>query len=302
MAGLHCGLLLYLLPCLAQLTDQFGESSNCGTISIKCGTHAEIPCSADSNLTSATVVGPVNTSTSKTNPCLNMSPPTSQDGRLQLTWSVNTANLHINHVQHSDAGTYCFYLKTKDSSGVFYQADLQIEGPSEIPQISVGWMDMKIVCQATGGCPVGTIQWADGSGTNWTKSATSEEKNGVLTSTLLLQKSSVMAEYYCTVTYWHLDKTESQTRHIPKRQPIKKPGDPGDSEELNDAMYFLVAVAVLICALLVLGIYCRGRCVHQANDVLGQSSPLGPPVMDDIEMAAGAQSSETARLHSSPST
>ncbi|XP_078510769.1 uncharacterized protein LOC144770266 [Lissotriton helveticus] len=296
MAGLHCGLLLYVMPCLVQLTDQFGEPINCGTILGKCGTNAEISCSAGSDLKNESMVGCDNTSTCKTNICLKMTSPT-QDGRLQVTWSGNTAHLLISRVQHSDAGTYCFYLKTKDSYGD-YQADLQIEGSSDVPNISVDCKktDMKIVCQATGGCPVGTIQWADGSGTNWTQSATSEEKNGVLTSTLLLQKSSIMTEYCCTVTYWLLNKTESQTRCINEGPDPLKSVDPVDSEGPNYALYILVPVAILICALLVLRIYYQRRCVHQANDVPGQSSPSDPLVLNDIEMAAGAQSSSQMAL------
>ncbi|KAJ1130382.1 hypothetical protein NDU88_008735 [Pleurodeles waltl] len=264
------------MPSLVQLTDQFSQKRYCGNSIKKCGTNAEIQCSANRSITYARVEQINHSRIGDT--ILDMSHHTTQNGRLHLTLNGSTASLHINNVKHSDAGTYQFYLRSENDSGFLYSADLKIEGPSEIPQISVKWMDMKIVCQVTGGCPAGTIQWADGSGTNWTRSASSEEKNGVLTSTLLLQKSSIMAEYYCTVTYWYQDKTESETCFISKEEESQCKGQnslksehPGDSEKPNNALYFLVAVPVLICALLALRIYCRRRFVHQGSRVPGMA-------------------------------
>ncbi|XP_069510723.1 uncharacterized protein [Ambystoma mexicanum] len=178
-----------------------------------CGRQAVISCNIPGMiLESVCPVIPVNRKERAESDCLSRENSTSSDGRLQLSMSGSTVELHFRPAKLGDQGSYQWFFQGNERHSLL-RSVLTIEETSEEPSISVEEEDLNVVCKAVGGCPE-QIHWRDSNGKTWTQSATFEEKADAITSTLLLQGSTNQTVYYCTVTYRQLNKTSNATKSI----------------------------------------------------------------------------------------
>ncbi|XP_058258517.1 uncharacterized protein zgc:174863 isoform X1 [Hemibagrus wyckioides] len=174
----------------------------------------------------------------------------------------NVPSLQLENTMISDEGDYSYFIRTSHGKEDI-RFTINVTAKYHEPVISSKQKELvsggaaDLYCNASGGYPAGTINWFDGSKTNWTKNAVLQitpGDDGLFTLSSKLNFKSfdpIWGDFQCIVLNSKYQEEGRSNSNLQIIGTLDNPRDPGNDSMMKNIVAATVVIGSLIVGLLI---------------------------------------------------